>query len=65
MKLQLIQNSDLLFSPDNGPRDGWENAFKKMAQAGDDKLLDSDLIESTFDKEEWEWQNRLTLGHKK
>jgi antitoxin MazE len=54
VKVSII-NGNLLLSPDNGPRDGWKEAFKKMAQAGDDKLLDSDLIESTFDKDEWEW----------
>jgi hypothetical protein len=54
MKLQLIPNKKLSLSPNNGLRDGWKNAFKKMAQTSDDKLLDSDFIESTFDKEEWD-----------
>ena len=37
-------------------RDGWEQAFQTMAEKGDDKLLDQDiLLESTWDKNEWEW----------
>ena len=50
-----IVDGNLVLSPDNGPREGWMEAFKQMAQAGDDTLLDSDSIESTFDKDEWEW----------
>lgn len=51
-----VVNGNLVLSPDNGPRKGWEEAFKKMAQAGgDDMLLDAEIIESSFDKDEWEW----------
>ena len=42
-------------SADNGPREGWEDAFKKMAAAGDDRLLDQDVSGTSFDKDEWEW----------
>jgi antitoxin MazE len=38
------------------PREGWDEAFRKMAQRGDDRLLDGELInQSRFDEEEWEW----------
>lgn len=40
-------------SPD--ARSGWSDAFKAMAEAGDDKLLDPGTP-TTFDEEEWEWQ---------
>jgi antitoxin MazE len=50
-----IVNGNLVLSADNGPREGWEDAFKKMAAAGDDQLLDQDLVQSNFDKDEWEW----------
>ncbi len=49
-----IVDGNLILSPDNGPREGWEDAFKKMAQAGDDQLLDIETS-SSFDKDEWEW----------
>lgn len=50
-----IVNGNLVLSADKGPRDGWEDAFKKMAVAGDDRLLDQNFFDSSFDKDEWEW----------
>jgi len=50
-----IVNGNLVLSADNDPREGWGDAFKKMAAAGDDQLLDQDIVQSTFDKDEWEW----------
>ena len=50
-----IVNGNLMLSADNGPRKGWEDAFKKMADASDDRLFDQDLSASNFDKDEWEW----------
>lgn len=50
-----IINGNLVLSPDNHPREGWEDAFKKMARVGDDTLLDAEDKMSEFDKNEWEW----------
>ena len=36
------------------PRAGWAEAFRAMAEAGDDKLLD-EPTPTKFDEEEWEW----------
>jgi antitoxin MazE len=36
------------------PRAGWEEAFREMAERGDDKLLDPP-IPTKWDQEEWEW----------
>lgn len=36
-------------------RAGWEAQFKRMADAGDDQLLDGDVSTTTWDDEEWEW----------
>jgi antitoxin MazE len=39
------------------PRDGWAEEFRKMAERGDDALLDGDAPpSSSFDREEWEWK---------
>ena len=39
------------------PRAGWDAAFRKMAERGDDALLaDVPPSLSTWDEEEWEWQ---------
>jgi len=38
------------------PRQGWEEAFRGMAEHGDDQLVDEDLTGRTsWDEEEWEW----------
>jgi antitoxin MazE len=54
VNVTVIDNT-LVLSSDTNPREGWEEAFKKMAQAGDDTLLDTSHNLSTFDKDEWEW----------
>jgi antitoxin MazE len=36
------------------PREGWDEAFRSMAQRGDDHLLDKARA-TLFDKTEWEW----------
>jgi antitoxin MazE len=39
------------------PRKGWAKAFKDMAAAGDDDLLDGDRnVPTHWDEEEWEWE---------
>jgi antitoxin MazE len=46
----------LVIRPLSRPREGWDEAFRAMAKAGDDKLLDGDLAStSKWDEEEWEW----------
>lgn len=38
------------------PRQGWEAAFRAMAERGDDALLDPGAAgASGWDEEEWEW----------
>jgi len=38
-------------------RKGWENSFRKMADEGDDKLFDGEILtgQTGFDEVEWEW----------
>jgi antitoxin MazE len=46
----------LVIRPVGKPRAGWAEAFQKMAQNGDDALLDAETLNtSRFDKDEWEW----------
>lgn len=38
------------------PREGWEEACRKMAKRGDDRLLDAGHLPATdWDKTEWKW----------
>ncbi len=40
------------------PRQGWEEHFQRMAENGDDVLLDADVFALTeWDEAEWEWQS--------
>ena len=39
------------------PRAGWAEAFRAMAAAGDDRLLDGDaMTASEWDRREWQWR---------
>ena len=38
------------------PRTGWGEMFRKMAETGDDAMLDEDRpLETTWDRKEWQW----------
>jgi antitoxin MazE len=50
------QDDQIIIRPVTYPRQGWDEAFKAMAERGDDQLLDADLTGQTrWDQEEWEW----------
>ena len=51
-----VQNDHLVIRPVVKPRSGWEDAFRRMHERGDDALLDEGLLPATqWDKTEWEW----------
>lgn len=37
------------------PREGWDEQFAAMHAAGEDCLLDEELLLTSVEKEEWEW----------
>lgn len=38
------------------PRAGWEDAFRAMAERGDDAMLEGDvLLETSWERDEWQW----------
>ena len=48
----ILEKGHIIIKPKVKPRKGWENAFKKMHESGDDKALITDVFEDeTF--EEW------------
>lgn len=52
-EVELILEKDyIILKPKAAPRDGWENAFKKMHENGDDHLLIDDVFEDE-NLEEW------------
>ncbi|MCF6331807.1 MAG: AbrB/MazE/SpoVT family DNA-binding domain-containing protein [Draconibacterium sp.] len=48
----ILESGQIIIKPLSKPRKGWENAFKKMAASGDDKLLFNDVFEDE-NLEEW------------
>lgn len=51
-----VETGRLIVSPARGARFGWDKHFERMARRGDDKLLDSEAIEtSSWDTDEWQW----------
>lgn len=48
----ILEKEQIIIKSVSKPRKGWEKAFKKMAEDGDDKLLIDDVFEEET-LEEW------------
>lgn len=48
----ILEKGQIVIKPLSRPRKGWENAFKKMAENGDDRLLINDVFDDE-NLEEW------------
>jgi antitoxin MazE len=48
----ILEKGQIVIKPLSRPRKGWEKAFKKMAENGDDRLLIDDVLEDE-NPEEW------------
>lgn len=53
VELESVDNTIIVRSA-TSPRAGWEEAFRRMAEHGDDKLLDP-AVPTEWDEMEWEW----------
>ena len=52
----VLPDNRILIPPAVCLRRGWAEAFRVMAEWGDDQMLDEDLTGlSSWDEEEWEW----------
>jgi antitoxin MazE len=51
-----VRGSEIVVRTLRRARDGWREAFRRMAANGDDALLDADAPAlSSWDEREWEW----------
>ncbi len=51
-----VEENKIIIRPIISHRDGWESAFKAMAEAGDDKLvIEDERLSHSWDEEEWQW----------
>ena len=48
----ILEKGQIVIKPLSRPRKGWEKAFKKMAENGDDRLLINDVFDDET-LEEW------------
>jgi antitoxin MazE len=48
----ILEKGQIIIKPLSRPRKGWEKAFKKMAENGDDRLLINDVF-GDENLEEW------------
>jgi len=48
----ILEKGYIILKPISSPRKGWETAFKKMNENGDDQLLIDDVFENE-NLEEW------------
>lgn len=50
------QDDQIVIRPARRPREDWDAAFARMAESGDDGLLDDETPGlSVFDESEWSW----------
>jgi antitoxin MazE len=48
----ILEKGQIVIKPLSRPRKGWEKAFKKMTENGDDRLLINDVFDDE-NLEEW------------
>jgi len=52
-----VKDRQILIRALRKPRQDWGRKYRLMAEKGDDRLLDSDVVSQTsWDKEEWQWK---------
>lgn len=50
-----VRADELVIRSAKKMRSGWDASFAKMADSGDDTLLDPDVVANRWDEEEWTW----------
>ena len=55
VELEVDQNQ-IVIRPVSNHRDGWDDAFKAMADSDDDMIIDeAENISHSWDDDEWQW----------
>lgn len=53
----VAERNQIVIRSARRPRAGWEEQFRRMAELGDDRLLDGEIPGlSSWDEKEWEWE---------
>jgi antitoxin MazE len=52
-----VEKDQIIIRPIRQAREGWEEAFKAMAEKGDDApVIDNDTFSHEWDEQEWQWE---------
>ncbi len=49
------EKNQIIIRPVKNIREGWNTAFRKMREKGDDELIVEDGLANTWDEDEWHW----------
>jgi antitoxin MazE len=56
VEIEIEKNRLIIRPVKNARREGWDKAFRMMAEKGDDgPLIDEKNLSHSWDKEEWQW----------
>jgi antitoxin MazE len=51
-----VEKNQIIIRPVKNVRDGWDSAFKRMGEKGDDEpTIVDEHISHSWDEEEWKW----------
>ena len=50
-----VEQGKIIIRPVKNVRDGWDAAFRVMAEQGDDEPLIGEAVAEAWDAAEWEW----------
>lgn len=50
-----VDKDQIIIRPVKNARKGWDAAFKKMSEKGDDEPIIDDTISHSWDEEKWQW----------
>ena len=51
----IVEDGKLVITPSQSLREGWDGAFRQMAEVGDDADLMGDAAPSDWDETDWQW----------
>jgi len=52
----VVEGERIIIRPISTPRAGWDEAFQRMAENGDDLLIDTEqAVSHSWDEAEWHW----------
>ena len=52
-----VRDQQILIRAVRKPRQDWGRKFRLIAEKGDDRLLDRDVVgQTSWDEEEWQWK---------